>query len=356
MIDANITGGDEMRHFDYTSLVNRTWDNEVINYLALIHEYKGRQTAYMQQNPSELERLVEIAKAQSTEASNSIEGIRTTETRLRQLMNDKATPRNRAEKEIAGYRDALDIIHDNFDYIPLTPNHILQLHKVLLSHTDLGFGGTFKNVQNYISATDETGRPFTLFTPPAPHETAEAMQEICDEYNRAIGAAEVDPLLIIPVFIRDFLCIRPFLDGNGRMSRLLTTLLLYRAGFEVGKYISLEAGIAGNKDAYYTSLEDSQVGWHEQEDDPTSLVKYLLSTIISAYRDFDDRIQTLSLTSIDTVRNAIGNRLGKFTKKDILEMCPALSSSTIERHLKKLVADGYITKHGAGRNTFYVKT
>ena len=190
MIDANITEGDEMRHFDYTSLVNRTWDNEVINYLALIHEYKGRQTAYMQQNPSEPERLVEIAKALSTEASNSIEGIRTTETRLRQLMNDKATPRNRAEKEIAGYRDALDIIHDNFDYIPLTPNHILQLHKVLLSHTDSGFGGTFKNVQNYISATDETGRPFTLFTPPAPHETAEAMQEICDEYNRAIGAAE----------------------------------------------------------------------------------------------------------------------------------------------------------------------
>ena len=345
-----------MRHFDYTSLVNRTWDNEVINYLSLIHEYKGKQAAYIQQKPLELARLLEIAKVQSTEASNSIEGICTTETRLRQLMSDKTTPRNCDEKEIAGYRDALNIVHENFDYIPLTPNYILQLHKILLSHTDSGFGGTFKNVQNYISATDETGKRFTLFTPMAPYETAVAMQEICDEYNRAIGEAKVDPLLIIPVFIHDFLCIHPFLDGNGRMSRLLTTLLLYRAGYEVGKYISLEAKIAKNKDAYYASLEDSQVGWHEQEDDPASFVKYLLSTIIAAYRDFDDRIQIVSPTSIDTVKNAIENKLGKFTKKDILEMCPSLSASTVERHLKKLVADGYITKYGAGKNTFYSKT
>jgi Fic family protein len=270
-------------------------------------------------------------------------------------MSDKTTPRNRDEKEIAGYRDALNIVHENFDYIPLTPNYILQLHKILLSHTDSGFGRTFKNVQNYISATDETGKRFTLFTPMAPYETAAAMQEICDEYNRAIGEAKVDPLLIIPVFIHDFLCIHPFLDGNGRMSRLLTTLLLYRAGYEVGKYISLEAKIAKNKDAYYASLEDSQVGWHEQEDDPASFVKYLLSTIIAAYRDFDDRIQIVSPTSIDTVKNAIENRLGKFTKKDILEMCPSLSASTVERHLKKLVADGYITKYGAGKNTFYAR-
>ena len=345
-----------MRHFDYTSLVNRKWDNEVINYLTLIHEYKGKQAAYIQQKPLDLERLVEIAKVQSTEASNSIEGIRTTETRLRQLMSDKTTPRNRDEKEIAGYRDALNIVHDNFDYIPLTPNYILQLHKILLSHTDSGFGGKFKNVQNYISATDENGKRFTLFTPLKPCETAAAMQEICDEYNRAIGEAKVDPLLIIPVFIHDFLCIHPFLDGNGRMSRLLTTLLLYRAGYEVGKYISLEAKIAKNKDAYYASLEDSQVGWHEEQDDPTSFVKYLLGTIISAYRDFDDRIQIVSPSSIDTVMNAIENKIGKFTKNDILEMCPNLSASTVERHLKKLVNEGKLNRIGAGKTTAYIKT
>ena len=181
------------------------------------------------------------------------------------------------------------------------------------------------------------------------------MREICDQYNRAIGEGKVDPLLIIPVFIHDFLCIHPFLDGNGRMSRLLTTLLLYRAGYEVGKYISLEAKIAKNKDAYYASLEDSQVGWHEQQDDPTAFVKYLLSTIIAAYRDFDDRIQIVSPTSLDTVKNAIDNKLGKFTKKDILELCPGLSASTVERHLKKLTSEGYIAKHGAGKNTFYAK-
>lgn len=344
-----------MRHFDYASLINKTWDNEIVNYLTLIHEYKGKQSIYIQQRPQELERLVEIAKVQSTEASNSIEGIRTTETRLRQLMSERTTPRNRDEKEIAGYRDALNIVHKNFDYIPLTPNYILQLHKILLSHTDSAFGGSFKNVQNYISATDESGNRFTLFTPLAPYETPDAMREICDEYNRAIGEGKVDPLLIIPVFIHDFLCVHPFLDGNGRMSRLLTTLLLYRAGYEVGKYISLEAKIAKNKDAYYAALEDSQVGWHEQHDDPTAFVKYLLSTIIAAYRDFDDRIQIVSPTSLDTVKNAIDNTLGKFTKKDILELCPGLSASTVERHLKKLVADGTIEKLGGGRTTMYVK-
>ena len=337
-----------MRRFDYIGLKNKTWDNEVINYLSLIHEYKGKQSLYIQQKPSELERLVEIAKVQSTEASNSIEGIRTTETRLRQLMSEKTAPRNPDEKEIAGYRDALNIVHENFDYIPLTPNYILQLHKVLLSHTDSAFDGSFKNVQNYISATDNKGNRFTLFTPMAPYETPEAMQEICDEYNRAIGEGRVDPLLIIPVFIHDFLCIHPFIDGNGRMSRLLTTLLLYRAGFKIGKYISLEAKIAKAKDAYYASLEDSQIGWHEQQDDPTVFVKYLLSTIIAAYRDLDERIQIVSTTSLNTIRNAIDNKLGKFTKRDILELCPNLSASTVERHLKKLTAEGYISKHGEG--------
>ena len=344
-----------MRYFNYTALSNKTWDNEIVNYLALIHEYKGKQANYVQNKAAELERLVEIAKVQSTEASNSIEGIRTTETRLRQLMSEKTTPRNRDEREIAGYRDALNIVHENFKYIPLTPNYILQLHKILMSHTDSGFGGSFKNVQNYISATDAAGKRFTLFTPLAPCETPEAMQEICDEYNRAIGEGKVDPLLLIPVFIHDFLCIHPFLDGNGRISRLLTTLLLYRAGYKVGKYISLEAKIAGSKDGYYDALETSQAGWHEQQDDSTAFVKYLLGTVIAAYRDFDDRIQIVSPSSLETVKNAIDSKLGKFTKKDILELCPSLSASTVERHLKRLTAEGYISKHGAGKNTFYAK-
>ena len=344
-----------MRQFNYSSIKDCKWDSEILGLIAAIYKEAGKQELYLKQKPDELERLVEIAKIQSTEASNAIEGIVTTNTRIKQLVEEKTAPRNRDEQEIAGYRDVLSLIHDNFDAIPISKNYILQMHKMMYSHMNNPFAGQTKNVQNYISATDEAGNRFTLFTPLAPYETPDAMREICEEYNRAIGEGKVDPLLIIPVFIHDFLCVHPFLDGNGRMSRLLTTLLLYRAGYEVGKYISLEAKIAKNKDAYYASLEDSQVGWHEQQDDPTAFVKYLLSTIIAAYRDFDDRIQIVSPTSLDTVKNAIDNKLGKFTKKDILELCPGLSASTVERHLKKLTSEGYIAKHGAGKNTFYAK-
>ena len=344
-----------MREFNYRTLKDKKWDNEIVNYLSLIHEAKGKQSVYLKQQPYELKRLVEIAKIQSTESSNSIEGIKTTETRLRQLMSEKVAPRNRDEKEIAGYRDALNIVHENFEYIPLTPNYILQLHKIMFSHTDSSFGGSFKNVQNYISATKADCTVYTLFTPLAPYETPVAMQKLCDEFNRVIGEDKIDPLLVIPVFIHDFLCIHPFIDGNGRMSRLLTTLLLYRSGYEVGKYISLESKIEKDKGAYYDALEMSQAGWHEGKDDSTAFIKYLLGTIISAYRDFDDRMNILSSSSLETVKNAIQSRIGKFTKKDILELCPSISASTVERHIKKLCADGTITKCGSGRTTFYVR-
>ena len=344
-----------MRRFNFNILKDKKWDNEIVNYLSLIHEAKGKQSLYLKQKPYELEKLVEIAKIQSTESSNSIEGIRTTETRLKQLMSEKTTPRNRDEKEIAGYRDALNVVHENFEYIPLTPNYILQLHKIMFSHTDSSFGGSFKNVQNYISATTADGKAYTLFTPLAPYETPPAMQELCDEFNRVIGEGKIDPLLVIPVFIHDFLCIHPFIDGNGRMSRLLTTLLLYRCGYEVGKYISLESKIAKDKGAYYDALELSQSGWHEEKDDPTAFIKYLLGTIISAYRDFEDRINILSPSSFETVKNAVESKIGKFTKSDILELCPSISASTVERHLKKLCSDGNIAKGGGGRSTFYIR-
>lgn len=344
-----------MRQFDYTKLKDQLWDTEVVNYLSQIHEAKGKQTLYLRQKPEQLDRLVEIAKIQSTEASNEIEGIRTTETRLRQLMREKAAPRNRDESEIAGYRDALNVVYESFEYIPLTPNYILQLHKIMLSHTDSAFGGSFKNVQNYISATNADGKAYTLFTPLAPYETPPAVQKICDAYNRAVGEGKVDPLILIPVFIHDFLCIHPFLDGNGRMSRLLTTLLLYRAGYEVGKYISLEAKIAKNKGAYYDALELSQTGWHEEKDDPTPFIKYLLGTIISAYRDFEDRMEIISPSSEDTVRKAVESRIGKFTKRKITELCPNISASTVERNLRAMVNRGELEKQGAGKSTVYIR-
>ena len=243
-----------MRDFNYSKIRNQTWDSEILGYIAAIYKEAGKQELYLKQRPEELDKLVEIAKIQSTEASNAIEGIVTTNTRIRQLVEEKTTPRNRDEQEIAGYRDVLNLIHDSFDAIPIRQSYILQMHKILYSHMNNPMAGFTKNVQNYISATYPDGHQKILFTPLTPWETPEALDRICEEFNRVIGNAEVEPLLVIPVFIHDFLCIHPFNDGNGRMSRLLTTLLLYRCGFYVGKYISLEAKIANHKDLYYDAL------------------------------------------------------------------------------------------------------
>ena len=220
--------------FNYTKISENKWDSELLGLIAAIYKEAGKQELYLKQRPEELEKLVEIAKVQSTEASNAIEGIVTTNTRIRQLMGEKTTPRNRDEQEIAGYRDVLNIIHESFDAIPLTPNYILQLHKILYSHMNNPMAGKTKSVQNYISATYPDGHIETLFTPLDPFETPEALEDICNEYNRVIGNMELEPLIAISTFIHDFLCILPFNDGNGRMSRLLTTLLLYRNGFYVG--------------------------------------------------------------------------------------------------------------------------
>ncbi len=346
-----------MRKFNYAVLKNAKWDSEMMEYVAIIHEMKGKQVLYLRQKPETLDKLVKIAKVQSTESSNEIEGIRTTNTRLKQLVSEKTTPKNRDEEEIAGYRDALAVIHESFEYIPLTPNYLLQLHKILYSHSALDVGGKFKTTQNYISATDSEGKQFTLFTPPAPYETPDMISELCEEFNRAIAECDVDPLILIPIFIHDFLCVHPFLDGNGRMSRLLTTLLLYRSGYMVGKYISLEAKIAKNKNLYYDALELSQAEWHEGNDDPTPFIKYLLGTIISAYRDFEERMDIVSDkdSAIAIVTKAVATRIGKFTKADIVALCPSISASSVESSLKKLVRNGVTQKHGNGRATFYTR-
>lgn len=346
-----------MNTFNYKALENKTWDNEIMGLLSFIHEERGKQALYLKQKPEELEKLVEVARIQSTEASNAIEGIRTTDTRLKQLMNDKTTPRSRDEKEIAGYRDALNTIHESFDYIPLQVNYILQLHQILLSHTESSYGGQFKNVQNYISVSNQKGETFTLFTPLDPFETPMAMENLCEEYNRIIGDGKVDPLLVIPIFIHDFLCIHPFLDGNGRMSRLLTTLLLYRNGYYVGRYISLEAIISKNKDLYYDALYASQKNWHEGKDDPTPFIKYILGTVVAAYKEFEDRVNIVSdsVSTEDTVRKAVQSTIGKFTKSDIREIIPSVGEKTLERYIKILCDKGEIEKHGAGKSTYYVR-
>ena len=346
-----------MRDFNYSAIREQKWDATILGLIAAIYKEAGKQELYLKQRPEELEKLVEIAKVQSTEASNAIEGIVTTNTRIRQLVEEKTTPRNRDEQEIAGYRDVLNIIHENFDVIPITQNYILQLHKILYNHMNNPMAGRTKNVQNYISATYPDGHTETLFTPLAPFETPTALDKICEEYNRVIGNLEAEPLIVIPIFIHDFLCIHPFNDGNGRMSRLLTTLLLYRSGFYVGKYISLEAKIAKNKDLYYDALQQSQVGWHEGTEDPLPFIKYLLGTILSAYKDFEDRFALVEkrLSALEMVRQATRNKIGRFTKQDIRELCPSLSVSSIEGALRKLVASGELKREGKGKAIRYLR-
>lgn len=346
-----------MRPFNYSEIKNQKWDSGTLGLIAAIYKEAGKQEMYLKQRPEELEKLVEIAKIQSTEASNAIEGIVTTSTRIKQLVKEKTTPKNRDEQEIAGYRDVLNIIHESFDAIPLSQNYILQLHKILYSHMNNPMAGRIKSVQNYISAAYSDNHTEILFTPLAPFETSEALDKICEEYNRVIGNMEVEPLIAIPVFIHDFLCIHPFNDGNGRMSRLLTTLLLYRNGFYVGKYISLEAKIAKNKDLYYDALGRAQIGWHEGKEDVVPFIKYLLGTVLAAYRDFADRfaLVEIKLPALETVRRAALNKIGLFTKQDIRELCPSLSISSIEGGLRKLVSAGELKREGSGKNICYYR-
>ena len=347
-----------MRRFEYGRIRSLSWDMDILSLIGGIYRANGKEEVLLSQSPAVLESLVELAKVQSTEASNAIEGIVTTSTRLRQLVADKTTPRNRDEQEIMGYRDALNIIHDSYDSITLSRNHILQLHKILYQYQFNARGGQLKSVQNYISATYPDGHTEVLFTPLSPYETAEALDQICAEYNRVVGNGEVEPLLAIPIFIHDFLCIHPFNDGNGRMSRLLTTLLLYRSGFMVGKYVSLEAKIAANKDMYYAALRESSDAWYSESSCPTAFIRYWLQMVLAAYHDFEDRSSLLvnSGSAIHQVKTAINNHLGAFTKQHIREWCPNLSDSAIEGAMRTLVKNGSIYRKGGGRSTYYVKS
>jgi Fic family protein len=344
-----------MRTFNYAWLRDRKWDTDLLGLIAAIYKEAGKQEIFLKQWPAKLEKLIEIAKIQSIESSNAIEGITATRTHLRQLALEKTTPRNRNEQEITGYRDDLSLIYENYDAIPITQNDILQLHKILYSHTNNPVAGRTKTTQNYINATYSNGQTVTLFTPLAPDETPNALDALCATYNLAIGNFLADPLLLIPIFIHDFLCIHPFNDGNGRMSRLLTSLLLHQNGFFVGKYISLEAKIAVNRSLYYESLRDSQKGWHEGKEDVIPFMKFLLGTILAAYKDLDDRVALMEgkRSALEIVRMACQQKIGRVTKQEIHNLCPALSLSSVEGALRKMVTTGELTKEGKGKNTCY---
>ena len=303
-----------------------------------------------------LAELLEIAKIQSTEASNRIEGIITTDDRLKKIVRDKTMPKNRSEREIAGYRDVLSTIHDSYDYIPERPGMILQLHRDLYKYSGSVIGGNFKNSDNIIAEELPDGTKRIRFQPVPSWETAEAMTMLCDALNEALGTEEMDPLILIPIFVLDFLCIHPFNDGNGRMSRLLTLLLLYRSGYIVGKYISIEKIIADGKDTYYEALQQSSDNWHEGTNDYLPFVRYMLGIIVAAYRDFSARVELLTtkgLSKPDRIREIIRGTTGKITKAQIMEKCPDISHITVQRALTEMMNNNEIIKIGGGRYTSY---
>ena len=349
-----------MRSFDYGILADKVWDTGILNLIAKIHECKGRQELFIRQKPVELERLVKIAKIQSTEASNKIEGIVTTSTRMKQLFEEKTTPGNRDEDEIMGYRDVLNTIHESNEYIPIRSSYILQLHRDLLKRAGSSYGGHFKNVQNYINETKPDGTVVTRFTPVAPYDTPGAVEDICKAYEQAVSDEKIDSLILIPTFVCDFLCIHPFNDGNGRMSRLLTLLLLYKSGYSVGKYISIEKQIEKTKDCYYNALEKADAGWHEEENDPTPFIRYMLQVILACYTEFEERVGLMSKsgagsTAYDIVKKYTKEKIGKFTGAEVVSHCPSIGRSSTLAALKKLTEEGFIIRRGIGRSTFYVR-
>ena len=346
-----------MRSFDFKSEYNKLLTPDIVALLAQIHEYKGQQNLFIEANQDALTELLEIAKIQSTEASNRIEGIITTEDRLKKLVRDKTTPKNRSEREIAGYRDVLSTIHESYDYIPVRPGMILQLHRDLYKFSGSSIGGNFKNSDNVIAEELPDGTKKVRFHPVASWETPEAMTMLCDAFNEALNSQEMDPLLLIPMFILDFLCIHPFNDGNGRMSRLLTLLTLYRSGYIVGKYISIEKLIADSKETYYEVLQECSSDWHEGINDYAPFVRYMLGMVVGAYREFSSRVELLinrGFSKPDRVREIIRLSTGKITKAEIMAQCPDVSQTTVQRALNDLLKNNEIIKIGGGRYTSYI--
>ena len=295
-----------MRDYNYREKWHKLLTPEIVKKLTLIHEYKGEQRLFIEAHKDELNELVEIAKIQSTEASNRIEGISTADDRLKNLVQAKTTPRNRDESEIAGYRDVLNTIHENYEYIPINTNYLLQLHRDLYKFLGNVDGGIFKTSDNIIRETDVDGNDRIRFRPVAAWETPVSIDELCKAFGTAKD--EVEPLLLDAMFILDFLCIHPFNDGNGRMSRLLTLLLLYQSGFIVGKYISIEKIIEESKETYYEVLQDSSINWHENENDYKPFVNYMLGVIVNAYKEFESRVKLLTapnLSKADRIREII---------------------------------------------------
>lgn len=343
--------------FDYIAIADTLMTAKMVSRITTLHEYRGKQERYMATKPDYLDRLRETAIIQSTGASNRIENIAVPDARLRQLMKEDTAPRDRNESEVAGYRYVLDLIHTAYPDIPFTPNVILQLHRDLNRYTNVAYAGAWKDSDNEIQERNPDGTTSVRFRPLSAARTPSAMSELCDGYRSFLENGAYDPLLAIPAVVFDFVSVHPFLDGNGRISRLLTLLLLYKQNYLVGKYISIEREIELSKQSYYDALQASSEGWCEGANDYQPFTLYILDVLIACYKTLDERLGMPmdGMTNKEIVLNFFDNLIGTATKREVADACPSMSAKTVERIIQQLMTEGRIEKIGASRATRYKK-
>ena len=340
-----------MKSFSKPFLQSLTLSNELVRMVRGMGEYKGRQELFKKQAPEILENLRQVALIQSAESSNRLEQVIAEPTRFREIMAERITPKDRSEAEIAGYRDVLNTIHSSASHIPFTEKVIRQFHRDMMKYTGLP-GGTWKSTQNEITETRPDGTKRIRFTPLEPFHVADYMVRLHELFNDEISKQAIDPLVLVPLYILDFLCIHPFLDGNGRISRLATLLLLHQHGYEVGRYISLERIIENTKDSYYDILESASAGWHQGKHDPTPWITYFFSTTLAAYDEFERRANiSISGRGSKTtmILSAIDNFAGDFSISDIERACPLVGRDMVRHVLNKLRGDGKVVNLSKGR-------
>lgn len=320
--------------------------------LRAIGEYRGKQELFYRQAPEVLKGLRQVAIIESSESSNRLEGVTVAPSRLKSLVIRQTKPRDRSEQEVAGYRDALGLIHESARDMPFTPNVVLQLHSTLCRFMPEP-GGRWKRTDNDIIERHPGGRVRVRFKPTPAHLTTVAMDNLTKRYAQALRDARQDPLVLVPLTILDFLCVHPFSDGNGRVARLLTLMLLYHFDYEVGRYISIERVYEDTKDSYYETLEASSKGWHKGKHDVFPWLEYFWGVLLRAYREFEQRVGEVrkgrGAKSAQVREQALARRR-PFSISEIEAACPGVSHDTVRMVLRQMKSEGLISPTGKGRS------
>lgn len=345
-----------MKSFELGTLRTQPLTHGLLQTVRVLGEFRGKQELFAQQSPQVLETLRQTAVIESTESSNRIEGVVAPRRRIEALVQQRAQPETRSEQEIAGYRAVLATIHASHDGIPFTPGSVLQLHRDLYQYLP-GEGGDWKRGNNEITERLPDGTRRVRFTPVAAHLTPDAMERLHARFREEWDRGELDKLLLIPTYVLDFLCIHPFTDGNGRMARLLTLLLLYQAGYEVGRYVSLERLVEETKEGYYETLGACSVGWHEGTHPLLPWWEYLLGVVVlRAYRVFEERVGAVTNApgaKRQLVLDVVRRMVAPFAFADVARACPGVSQATIRLVMADLKAAGEIRNLRRGRDALW---